>query len=477
MRKHAVVLTFLLVASGCGGSSDTATPATTVAPATTQAPTTIDQVTTTVASTTTAAPTPTTVAPTTTVLAGLVIDCTLDAEGLKMSCRSTGYQDGSQLTWTSSGSWAHGAGSQWDFTIHDELLTPTTEVALEECQGSNCQIVEISIDTSALVPEEGGDTPMTADSPTSEGTSAGVELTVDCSFDEPARLLSCEASGYDDIDSLRWTSSLRDGESYGGAYEYQLGWGVFVEEIFVQLSDCDESDCDVASTTLAVALQPRGDCPDDFTGWFTTFPLEDPSLLVEVGPPARFTSEGFRKGHGYFDLPFGQNEVNLRLPVDATLYHGHNYMQRGETGLFDLQYRLEFRTKCEGLLFRFDHIAEPVAEIAALFTREPSTQGSTASVQSGGDYELSPLEMDEGDLVATSVGFLQWGWAKFDHGIYDNFHRVPTAQHEQFLNATCFFDFYSPAIAELLRSRSPERDQVEESLSWCRTASIPPTNG
>ena len=54
----------MLVVSGCGGSSDTATPATTVAPAVTQAPT-ATAAPTTVAVTTTAAPT-TTVAPTTT---------------------------------------------------------------------------------------------------------------------------------------------------------------------------------------------------------------------------------------------------------------------------------------------------------------------------------------------------------------------------------------------------------------------------
>ena len=40
MRKYTVVLTFSLVVSGCGGTSDTATPATTVASVTTQAPTT-----------------------------------------------------------------------------------------------------------------------------------------------------------------------------------------------------------------------------------------------------------------------------------------------------------------------------------------------------------------------------------------------------------------------------------------------------
>jgi len=69
VRKYAVVLTFLLVVSGCGGSSDTAKPATTVAPTTTTtAPTTtVAPTTTTTAPTTTVAPTTTTTAPTTTV--------------------------------------------------------------------------------------------------------------------------------------------------------------------------------------------------------------------------------------------------------------------------------------------------------------------------------------------------------------------------------------------------------------------------
>ena len=52
MRKYAVVLAFLLVALGCGGSSDTATPAATVAPVATKAPTTTAIPTTTPAPTT-----------------------------------------------------------------------------------------------------------------------------------------------------------------------------------------------------------------------------------------------------------------------------------------------------------------------------------------------------------------------------------------------------------------------------------------
>ena len=84
MRKYAVALAFLLVVSGCGGSSDTATPVTTVAPSATQAPTTTVVPTTTVAATTTVAPA-TTAAPTTTLATAVasttttVADVTVDS--------------------------------------------------------------------------------------------------------------------------------------------------------------------------------------------------------------------------------------------------------------------------------------------------------------------------------------------------------------------------------------------------------------
>ena len=49
-------------------------------------------------------------------------------------------------------------------------------------------------------------------------------------------------------------------------------------------------------------LQPRGDCPDDFDGWFKTFPLENISLITEVGRPGRIGVDDY-KGLGYFRIP------------------------------------------------------------------------------------------------------------------------------------------------------------------------------
>ena len=76
MRKCAVALAFLLVASGCGGSSDTATPATTVATAASQAPISTAPAETSTAPTTTAITVATTGAPTTTVVTSTIAPTT-----------------------------------------------------------------------------------------------------------------------------------------------------------------------------------------------------------------------------------------------------------------------------------------------------------------------------------------------------------------------------------------------------------------
>jgi len=387
---------------------------------------------------------------------GLSVECTLNVQEHEISCQAFGYQEDSQLTWTSTASWVTIRGNQWQFVIEDELIAPVAQVFLEECQGSSCETAETSIDTSALVPE---------------GEVA--ELTVDCSFDEPNRQLSCSASVVG-----KWTTSLQrlaDSFDMGNTYGYMLEWGEIVEEISVQFqpTECDESDCDSVSTTLDVALQPRGDCPDDFKGWFTTFPLEDLELVEEVGPPARFFPQGVRKGHGYFRVPWGQNTLDVRLPVDATLYHGLNYMEQGLAGGgFELQHRLEFHTNCEGLRIRLDHIAEPIPEITALFTREPRIQDSVATMQAGGDYDLPLFEMKAGDLVGTVIGLPldvltetgERGNAWVDLGVYDDFHRIPTAQDPQFRNAVCYYDFFSSEIATYLRSKTLINTPIEEDV-------------
>ena len=163
-------------ASACAGeATDTADPK---EPTTTKVATTTSAATTTVTTTTSAATT-------TAVPTGLTVSCALDREQLRISCRASGHQAGSQLRWTSTASAASGWGNQWDFTVYAELVAPTAEVFLEECQGTTCQTVVTTLDTSALVPE-GGVAPSTTAVPTTPAaptttSTAAIETTTDTS--------------------------------------------------------------------------------------------------------------------------------------------------------------------------------------------------------------------------------------------------------------------------------------------------------
>ena len=280
------------------------------------------------------------------------------------------------------------------------------------------------------------------------------ELAAICSFDEPERRLSCHVEGQSG-GQLKWTSNVSTRGAGTETYEVTFGWGEFFDEIQVQVEECDGSNCSLATTTFDVELQPRGDCPTDFTGWFTTFPLPNLSDIYEVGPPGRILDNDY-KGHGYFRVPNGQNLVNVRMPIDATLYAGSVYLEPDEP-----QYLLFFRTACEGLWFLFDHIREPVRGIAELFPDDPPVNDS-------GTYEVGPLEMKEGDLLGTSIGTLADGNAFVDFGVDDDFGRLPTPQHPnahgRFLSAVCIYKFFDPDIAAYLKSVEHPQSVAEEGL-------------
>jgi len=620
VRKCAVAVTFLLVVSGCGGSSDTATPVATVAPVATQAPTTTIAVTTTVAPTTTIAVT-TTVAPTTTIAvtttvaptttatptvapttttgapAELAAVCTFDESVPKISCEAVGTSQGSQLRWesnvygwktgtsyevemveeyqlvpeaivtlqecqgsdcelvtttidmsaiaqtpptTDSGSkssasdvpdspattaaptttvppddtevdqaelaavctfdesvpkischavgfaqsdqlrwesnvsgWKTGASYEVEL-VEEYQLVPEVIVTLQECQGSDCELVTTTIDTSVIAQpssttegeSDEGDT-STADSPTLAPFESS-ELAAICSFDEPQRQLSCQASGQSGT-SLQWTTSLDSQVSFGNTYETTLEWGQFVDEIQVQLEDCNGTECSVANWSTTVVLEARGDCPDDFAGWFTTFPLDDHTLIYEVGPPGRLVSVSDFKGHGYFRVPDWQNVIDVRLPIDGTLYAGSKTHFSGRDAAWEpeLNYGLRFRTPCEGIWISFGHILQLSPSIAAIFDEIPAQDSSET-------LWVEPIEMSEGDVIGTAIGYALTGNAMVDFGVHDEFGRVRTVEHERgfgiHLTAACMYDFFSADIAAYLRNNEFTGDPVDEGLCPLRAS-------
>ena len=171
MKKYAVALAFLLVASGCGGSSDTATPATTAT--TTAVPTTTIQADSTAPATTTDAPTTTSASQ-----AGLTAACTFDESVPKISCHAVGFLQGSQLRWESNVyGWQTGTSYEVEL-VEQYQLVPEAIVTLQQCQGSDCESVTTTIDMSAIAqtPSTTGDASSQADKSAPESPASSADL-------------------------------------------------------------------------------------------------------------------------------------------------------------------------------------------------------------------------------------------------------------------------------------------------------------
>jgi hypothetical protein len=185
-----------------------------------------------------------------------------------------------------------------------------------------------------------------------------------------------------------------------------------------------------------------------------TFPLSDLSVISEVEAPARIIGPVLEQP-GIFRLPNWQNEVQVRLPIDATLIYGLKYLlvsnlnDANPDEVPDVQYGLRFETECEGLWFTIEHMYELSPEILPYFADVPTQEAATT-------HRIGPLAMSEGDLVGTSIGFPRDGNAFVAFGVFDDYERVPTAGPD-FINAACYYDFFSPGVAAQLRTKTVTR--------------------
>ena len=389
--------------------------------------------------------------------------CDFDESIPKIFCRARGARSGSDLRWESNiAGWT--TGPTYDIELLESYqLVPLVVITLQQCEQSDCQQVQTKIDTSSVLPTstQSG----TADGRNTDSTRAGeTELAAVCTVDNVKHYVSCEAEGYGG-GSLTWEANAPGfGTGSGVSYSRELEWGLVLDQVSITLKECVGSDCRIAATTLELSLEPRGQCPTSFDGWFDTFLFEDLSRITEVEPPARVI-DGLLEQPGIFRLPYGQNEIEIRMPTDATLVYGLKYLLSSNLnganpdGIRDVQYGLRFETECEGLWFTIEHMYELSPEVTPYFVDVPSQEAATS-------HRIGPLELLKGDLVGTQIGFPRDGNAFVAFGIFDDFGRIPTAGPE-FINAVCYYDFFSPDVAQELRAKTVRRWPVAEKLGAC----------
>lgn len=136
-----------------------------------------------------------------------------------------------------------------------------------------------------------------------------------------------------------------------------------------------------------------------------TFPITDISQIVGILYPGQLRG-GLYKAHGGFNTK--TNDVQVVSPITGYITAAATYREMGE-----IQHMLDIQLPC-GLAMRFDHLYTLSSPIKKIFDRFVPTGADTHST-----FFNPPIAINSGDLIATTIGFVDAKNTNFDFGSYD----------------------------------------------------------
>lgn len=163
-------------------------------------------------------------------------------------------------------------------------------------------------------------------------------------------------------------------------------------------ANSQKDDGSSPATNLACPAQPMMASPADV------------SLATSVLYPGQIRG-GDYKAHGGLRFDNSQdNKLTVKAPMDAKLAIGSRYIEQEE-----VQILLEFRNDC-GVAYRFDHLltlSDKLQKAVDDNLPAPKPDDSRTS-----DFKPA-VNVVQGEIVATAVGFTKTNNVGFDFGVYD----------------------------------------------------------
>lgn len=200
---------------------------------------------------------------------------------------------------------------------------------------------------------------------------------------------------------------------------------------------------------------------------FSQSPAE-PSKATSVLYPGQ-TRGGNYKPHGGLRFDTLKNDqVVVKMPFDATVYRGSQYIEAGE-----VQYMFDLINSC-GMMVRLDHLLTLSDRFKGLAAQLPAPTESSRTER----FNQS-IEVKAGDIVATAVGFSKTKNVAFDFGVYDlrseNDASKDRAYQQRYANfkelawhGVCWFDLLPSADSAALKAL-PSGDAASGKQSdYCR---------
>lgn len=207
-------------------------------------------------------------------------------------------------------------------------------------------------------------------------------------------------------------------------------------------------------------------CPDPLQFESPT----DVSKATSILYPGQYRG-GEYKPHGGFRFDESvNNEITVKMPMDAFLYRGSRYLVNGE-----IQYVFDFINNC-GIMHRFGHLLELSSRLTELADQLPEPkEGDSRDTR----FSSSPL-FTAGEVIATSVGVTKGGVNNFfDWGVYDlrqtnQAWEDPAwrSEHADWQGvgnfAVCWFDLLPAADSARVRSLPPADGKSGATSDFCR---------
>lgn len=243
--------------------------------------------------------------------------------------------------------------------------------------------------------------------------------------------------------------------------------------------DASQDDADVVQDAMGV--RDATPSADRFAGWTSDqgfwategVPPACPINLIFSSPvpvssveavlyPGQLRGTHY-KAHGGFLFAQGTNaSVTVRASLNGYVFRGARYVEAGE-----VQYMFDIIHSC-GLMYRLDHLLTLSPRFQALADMLPAPTESSATTRFPPDHWIN-----EGEIIATAVGFSLTGNTSLDWGVYDLRQRNRAsddadwlAAHpgEQAPYAVCWLDYLTSVESTQLRAL-PGGDGVSGKMS------------
>lgn len=212
-----------------------------------------------------------------------------------------------------------------------------------------------------------------------------------------------------------------------------------------------------------------------------TIPLcPDPFVIPSPADVSKVTSilypgqvRGEYKAHGGFRFDNQtNNEVTVRIPLDAEFVYGSRHYQSGE-----IQYLLGFRMPC-GIEYRLDHLLTLSPKFQGLVDKHlppPKYDSFTTEVK-------PPVSVKAGEIVATEVGFRNTRNIGFDFGVYDLRKKNKKASDPAWVAARkgnslapyaiCWLDYLSPSEQQTVKGLPGADWKMGKTSDFCTDIGI-----